>query len=563
MSPKKQDLSKLRWAAYLRQSRTSEANASLPEQRDTIERSFTGPNKIEIPDDRWFEDQDVSGKKMRRKNFDRLMKLAADGKIDGIVVARVSRFARTLVGALAAIKELDDHGVKFASATEPLDTTTATGKMLLGQFLLIAQWELDRITEQWDYFQGSAIDKGIHIGHGNHYGYRKGEDRKLYPIPEAATVVKEIFRRRAQRQTYSEIARWLNDEYPRTGKYKWSSQTVKSIITSRIYVGWAFSGDKINSDAHEPIVTLAQWDAANRVVPPARKHNEATADIPLLAGIIRCAGCRYAMTKITDKTGTIRAYKCNRTHPTGDCPAPAYVKASDIEHLVEQVFGFWHFHSTRTLVSPDQQAVLDLEDKLVDLDRRFQAVADDDARLEAMGAERFNADLRRRRIAIDQTEKELQEARAAIERDTHRPTMLAEEWESFDREQRRDILRRAIDAVYVTREQFEDVGPVFMRTVDGSLFVRTLIKWAHEDNFDKPGRGHTGYTLQTVPWPDAIPVKTARTHETIEGADVVVTDETGGRFTAMWIANTPRWIRAPRAVGGLILPPDLAGITAK
>jgi Recombinase len=112
------------------------------------------------------------------------------------------------------------------------------------------------------------------------------EDRKLYVIPPEATVVKEMFRRRAQRQTYSDIARWLNDEYPRTGKYKWSSQTVKSIITSRIYVGAAFSGKQVNPDAHEPIVTLAQFETANSVVPDARKRNKTNGERPLLAGII-------------------------------------------------------------------------------------------------------------------------------------------------------------------------------------------------------------------------------------------------------------------------------------
>ena len=32
--------------------------------------------------------------------------------------------------------------------------------------------------------------------------------------------------------------------------------------------------------------------------------------------------------------------------------SPAYVKSDDIERLVQQAFGFWHFHSERTPVSP-------------------------------------------------------------------------------------------------------------------------------------------------------------------------------------------------------------------
>jgi site-specific DNA recombinase len=536
---------------------------SLTEQRDTIEGTFLKPHGIEIPPELWFEDQDVSGKKMRRKHFDEVMALAASGEIDGIVVARVSRFARTLVGALGAIKELDDHGVLFTSATEPLDTTTSTGKLLLNNFLSIAQWELDRITEQWAYFQSSAIARGIHISPGSHYGYRKGEDRKLYVILAEASVVKEIFRRRAQRQTWSAIARWLDDEYPRSGKYKWTPQGVKSIVQSRIYIGAAFSGTKVNMDAHEPIVTLAQWDAANAVVPDKRRTS-GNGELPLLAGLIRCSGCRYAMTKVTDaKTGRIRGYKCNHKQTTGDCPAPAYVKSDDIDKLVQTVFGFWHFHSERTPVRPDEQRVKDAEDKLADVVRRFDAVAEDDARLEAMGADRFNADLTRRRMAIDQAESELQEARAALEQDSHRPIFLEDEWETFTDEQKHEMLTRAIDAVYVNREHFES-GYVFVPDVDGDLFVRALIKWAHEDTFEKPGRGKRGYVTTPIPWPEPLPERDITAQAIAEGQDVAEGERVsapGGMFESMWMANTPDWVRDPRAKGGLILPAEFAGIT--
>jgi hypothetical protein len=218
------------------------------------------------------------------------------------------------------------------------------------------------------------------------------------------------------------------------------------------------------------------------------------------------------VTKVTDpQSGKIRAYKCNHDQTTGDCPAPAYVKSDDIEKLVQQVFGFWHFHSERTPISPDERAVKDAEDKLDDLVRRFNAVAEDDARLEAMGPEKFSADLRRRRIAIEQATADLNEARAAIERDTHRPIMLGDEWDAFDTEHKRSILRRAIDSVYVTREHFEP-GPHFT-SVDPDLFNRVLIKWAHEDHFDKPGRGHRDYTIEPIPWPESEPLVTEEVAE--------------------------------------------------
>lgn len=537
MTPKT-DLSKLRWAAYVRQSRTSERDMSLTEQHDTIERDFTRRHGIEIPADRWFEDQDVSGGKMRRKHFDELMKLAEAGEIDGVVVARVSRFARTLVGALGAIEVLDKQGVMFVSATEPLDTSTATGKLLLSNYLAIAEWELAKIREQWNYFQGSAIARGIHIGHGACYGYRRGEDRKLYVVEEEARIVREIFSRRAQREPWSDIAAWLNAEAPRGGGKRWTPSSLKSMVGSRVYTGAAFSGAHVNAEAHQGIVTLAQFDAAQDL--KTGRAANGGGELPLLAGLIRCAGCRFGMTKIRDaKTGKIRAYKCSGKHTSGDCSAPAYVGSDAIEQLVQEVFGNWHFHSERAPISADERAVREAEAQVEDLTRRLELVEQDDARLEALGPERFNSDLLRRRLAIDAATEALAQARAALERDSHRPVMLAEEWESLDIEQRRAILRRAIDAVYVRRADGAEAPEVSFGVENPELFVRTLVRWAGEDTFEKPERGKpNSYSPTPIPWPER------------DGQDPFVT---------MWQANTPAWIEEPDAVGGLVVPAGIRG----
>ena len=73
-------------------------------------------------------EENVSGATMDRPIFNRDHAAHPGGKSGGIVVYKLDRFARTLVGGLTTLNELTDHRALFASATEPLfDFTTADG----------------------------------------------------------------------------------------------------------------------------------------------------------------------------------------------------------------------------------------------------------------------------------------------------------------------------------------------------------------------------------------------------------------------------------------------------
>ena len=44
----------------------------------------------------------------------------------------------------------------------------------------------------------------------------------------------------------------------------WTVASVGTIVRNRVYLGEARAGKIVNPDAHEPIVTLAEWQAANK-----------------------------------------------------------------------------------------------------------------------------------------------------------------------------------------------------------------------------------------------------------------------------------------------------------
>ena len=97
----------------------------------------------------------------------------------------------------------------------------------------------------------------------------------------------------------------------------------------------------VNRSAHEPIVDLALWQAAQhpngRHVAPPRTGGYT------LAGVLRCGSCGYAMngTRTSRDRGSKRVYRCRRRHAGGICPAPAYVLADDIEAVVHGAFAEW------------------------------------------------------------------------------------------------------------------------------------------------------------------------------------------------------------------------------
>ena len=62
-----------------------------------------------------------------------------------------------------------------------------------------------------------------------------------------------------------------------------------------------------------------------------------TAEPALLAGVLRCAGCRHALKAKKDSSTGSKVYRCSRHHAAGTCPSPTTIYASVIEPHVEDL----------------------------------------------------------------------------------------------------------------------------------------------------------------------------------------------------------------------------------
>jgi site-specific DNA recombinase len=77
-----------------------------------------------------FRDE-KSGATTDRNDLQRALSAARAGRFDILLVYRVDRLSRSLRGLVEILDQLDAAQVGFRSATEPVDTSSAVGRMLV------------------------------------------------------------------------------------------------------------------------------------------------------------------------------------------------------------------------------------------------------------------------------------------------------------------------------------------------------------------------------------------------------------------------------------------------
>jgi site-specific DNA recombinase len=420
----------------------------------------------------WHEPElDVSGGTMNRPVFDRIMERVRTAQTDGVIVAKLDRFARTLVGALGILEEFERQGAVLVSVADNLDLSTPMGKAFLRILLVFAELERDRISESWGIATSSAIARGIHIAKFTVTGYSKGADKRLVPNAQAAAI-HEAFLMRGAHRTRTEIAHRLDETAPRPNDGRWLPAMVDRVIKNRVYMGEAYRGENTNPNAHEPIVTPAEWQAANlapvRVSPRGKKPN-------LLGGIVRCAGCRYVLAPnqsgLTDTRACVLKYSCRRTHTAGVCSAPASINRRKLDEYVEAVWREQMACET-VLVQQDSDALQHATEAFSAAQDELAAFAGDVTARRVLGGG-YHAALEARAAALNEAQAQLQRATALAP-----GTIDLERYDELPVSDRKRILGSSIDAVFVKRTY-----------PHAPIAERVTILWRGEGPDDLPRRG--------------------------------------------------------------------------
>jgi site-specific DNA recombinase len=286
----------------------------------------------------------------------RLLEDAKEGKFSTLLVYRLDRLGRSLLVTVDAHDRLQACGVALKSATEPIDTSSPSGRLIFQMLASFAEYERETIRERTQAGLQRAYRGGKHFGAAP-YGYRTDDRGFLQVVPEEAELVREIIENVAEGSALYAEAKRLNDlglatpgwRYgngkKRPGAKLWSVMTLSNIVRQSAYSGVHRVRTNGGKDVIEqPVPAVLEPGLQERAMAVleenSRYRNRKNDRRYLLRGLVRCATCGGACTghNSTRRGKKYYYYACRaaKTYNFGLAPPhkASFVSAEWLEELV-------------------------------------------------------------------------------------------------------------------------------------------------------------------------------------------------------------------------------------
>jgi site-specific DNA recombinase len=212
---------------------------------------------------------DASGATTNQPGLQRALKAARAGLIDVLLVYRVDRFSHRLRDLVDLLDQLTEAGVAFRSATEPIDTSTPMGRLLLQLLGMFAEFEREVIIDRVIAGMERKAAGGRWRGGSRPSGYQPHRDTAvLQVVPDETPIIRAIFGGYADERIGARaIANRLNQRGYRTVVGgPWSAQQVLRVLVNRVYIGEITFREVVVPDAHEPIIDVETFEEAQRIL---------------------------------------------------------------------------------------------------------------------------------------------------------------------------------------------------------------------------------------------------------------------------------------------------------
>ena len=272
-----------------------------------------------------YSDAGFSGKNIAgRVQFQQMMADIESKKDDitYVLVFKLSRFGRNCADTLNSLQFMQDYGVNLICVDDNLDSSAATGKLMISVMSAMAEIERENINAQTKAGHEQKAKEGGWNGGFAPYGY-KLENGQLIVQEDEAEVIREIYNLFVN-TAYgpSKVAKEINKQYkkkPRANGYldSFTMALVKDILDNPVYTGRIAYGrrtsEKIDGKRneyhivkqtdkekiimaegqHKAIVSLEVWEAAQQ----KRKANAKTKEKIdkeheyFLSGLLKCPSC--------------------------------------------------------------------------------------------------------------------------------------------------------------------------------------------------------------------------------------------------------------------------------
>jgi DNA invertase Pin-like site-specific DNA recombinase len=227
----------MRVMGYIRVSTEEQAREgfSLPAQRRKLE-LYCDLKGLELIGP--IEDDGYSAKNMhKRPGMVELLDLMKRRTIDGVVIAKLDRLTRSLRDWSVLIDTYfgERGAIKLFSVGDDINTTSATGRMMLNIVMTVAQWEREINSERTKDGLQLKIARGERCGKIR-YGYDLADDGKmLVPNPAEQEVINVIRILSGQGRSLRAIGQALRDMGIKTkeGNDTWLPATINRILKRR------------------------------------------------------------------------------------------------------------------------------------------------------------------------------------------------------------------------------------------------------------------------------------------------------------------------------------------
>lgn len=366
-------------ALYCRLSRddgTESESNSIGNQKKLLSQKA---KEMGLTDTKYYVDDGYTGTNFNRPGFQQLIDDIEIGLVSAVMVKDLSRLGRdyVLVGNYTD-SYFPEHNVRFIAVNDAIDSDEGESEIAPFKNILNEMYARDiskkiRSSHRLRGSMGEPLSQPP-------YGYMKSpENKKKWIIdPEAATVVKSIFkmcldgkgnetiaRELQENEVLIPMAYWRSKGLNRGGKktqtnpYKWCKTTVQKILSQQEYCGdiinfktysksfknkTRYENSKENwavfKDVNEPIIDRETFETVQKFISKTKRRapKKENGERSIFNGLIYCGDCHSKMRYHTSTSNKeIHYFTCsdNKVDYRGKCPGRHYVRADALEEVVK------------------------------------------------------------------------------------------------------------------------------------------------------------------------------------------------------------------------------------
>lgn len=332
-----------------------------------------------LTDTKYYVDDGYTGTNFNRPGFQQLIDDIEIGLVSAVMVKDLSRLGRDYVSVGNYTDSyFPEHNVRFIAVNDAIDSDEGESEIAPFKNILNEMYARDiskkiRSSHRLRGSMGEPLSQPP-------YGYMKSaENKKKWIIdPEAATVVKSIFKMCLDGKGNETIARelqenkvlipmayWQSKGLNRGGKktqtnpYKWCKTTVQKILSQQEYCGdiinfktysksfknkTRYENSKENwavfKNVNEPIINRETFETVQKFISKTKRRapKKENGERSIFNGLIYCGDCHSKMRYHTSTSNKeIHYFTCsdNKVDYRGKCPGRHYVRADALEEVVK------------------------------------------------------------------------------------------------------------------------------------------------------------------------------------------------------------------------------------